>query len=161
MKRKEYKLTLDRLRERMEYDESIGHMRWKNERRSIAGTAHGDHRRIFIDGEFIYEHILIWFYVHGQWPAKIVDHIDVNGANNQAKNLREATRSENALNRSGANANNRCGFLGVSTRKDGFIAQLRIAGVSYSSNVKATPEEASEAYKELRKKHCPQIGLHG
>ncbi|WP_438391082.1 HNH endonuclease [Caballeronia sp. DA-9] len=160
MKRKTYKLTHARLLERLEYDSALGRLRWRNKRNTIAGTKHGDHRRIYIDGEFIYEHLLIWFYVHGSWPKNIVDHIDVEGSNNEAGNLRDITVSENALNRAGANSNNRLGVRGVHAHGRGYRAQLMVGGVKLFSHVRDTVEDARAEWKLLVERHCPRVITH-
>lgn len=59
---------------------------------------HG-YRRVVIDYKKYYEHHLVWFYVHGEWPDEI-DHIDGDRANNAPANLRLCNRSLNNCNRS-------------------------------------------------------------
>lgn len=65
----------------------------------IAGTvnSHG-YIVIEIDGVFYGAHRLAWFYVTGEWPKSLIDHIDGIKRNNIFANLREATRRQNAQN---------------------------------------------------------------
>ncbi len=57
---------------------------------------HG-YRRVVIDYIKYYEHHLVWFYVHGEWPDEI-DHIDGCTWNNAPDNLRLCTRTQNNFN---------------------------------------------------------------
>ena len=157
MKRFDYKLTLTRLREVLSYDPATGHFTWKRAAKR-AGTPHGDHRRLMVDGEFIYEHVLAWFYCHGVWPSAIVDHRDVDGSNNRIDNLRLATVSVNALNRSGPNSNNQTtGMLGVGRHGSGFRAVLTVRGRTFRSSVQRTPEAAADLYLQLRDVHASEV----
>lgn len=45
------------------------------------------------------EHVLIWFYMTGNWPAHDIDHEDHDGHNNRWSNLRELTHKQNLENR--------------------------------------------------------------
>ena len=44
-------------------------------------------------------HRLAWFYMKGKWPSNEIDHINGNTSDNRIRNLREATRLQNAHNR--------------------------------------------------------------
>ena len=43
-------------------------------------------------------HQIIWVYMTGKWPDKLIDHEDLNGENNKWYNLRLATQSQNMMN---------------------------------------------------------------
>jgi len=88
---------------------------------------------------------------------KDVDHLHHNGLDNRKEELVIRSRSQNLLNRRGAQSNSKTGFLGVvhgifdrgkgnGQPKTGYRAQLRINGKKYRSSVRRTPEEASAWY---------------
>jgi hypothetical protein len=47
-----------------------------------------------------YDHHLAWLLHYKEWPQKQIDHINNNKSDNRIKNLRLATVSQNAMNRS-------------------------------------------------------------
>lgn len=70
------------------------------------------YRRIMIKGRHYYSHRLAWLVLSGQFPDDEIDHVDGNGLNNSAKNLRPATRTENTRNKRKP-VNNTTGIVGV------------------------------------------------
>jgi HNH endonuclease len=66
-----------------------------------------------INGCHIYLYHVIWvFHTNGKWAKNELDHIDRNRRNNKVSNLREATRSENQMNKR-CQDNNKSGITGV------------------------------------------------
>lgn len=101
------KITAERLREVLDYDPGTGAWTWLVSlgSRAQAGCRagkyrmkRGGYRRITIDGTSYLAHRLAWLYVHGEWPSRVIDHRDGDGANNAEYNLREATQSQNCGN---------------------------------------------------------------
>lgn len=100
-------LTAARLRELLSYDPLTGAFVWTRPqaRRLKPGASAGCRHSIKgyfyikIDGRSFMAHRLAWLYVHGEWPADQVDHVDRNRANNRITNLRVVTGAENAHNR--------------------------------------------------------------
>jgi hypothetical protein len=98
---------------------------------------------------------VVWLLVHGEWPAKEIDHIDNNPANNRIENLRLANRSENNWNKT------RSYSYGV--LKHGATWRIRVEkyGKRYIASRFNTKDEAIEfrdlLVEELFEKFCPKI----
>jgi len=72
--------------------------------------------RISILGKEYYGHILAWFYMTGEWIAEI-DHKNTIKSDNKWENLREATHSQNLMNRP-TQSNNTSGYKGINWSKE-------------------------------------------
>lgn len=74
---------------------------------------------------------MAWLYMTGAWPKAELDHIDRNPANNVFSNLREATGSQNCMNRHYSKGNT-SGHTGVSwnEKKQQWKAGIHVAGKS-------------------------------
>lgn len=85
-----------------------------------------------------------------------VDHRDRNTLDNRKKNLRPATRAQNAWNR-GKLSTNRSGFKGVHWDKNGrcWRAKIEANGVRHKLGKFPTAQAAHEAYK------AAALELHG
>lgn len=84
---------------------------------SMAGYKNKDgYLVIEIDNKCYPIHRLIFMMFYGYFPSEI-DHIDNNKLNNKIKNLRQATRSENCLNRL-KRSDNTSGVKGVYWHKN-------------------------------------------
>lgn len=109
-------LTAERLRELLHYDPETGVFTWRVNRRGhtrqgdIAGS--GSPVVICLDCRKYLGHRLAWLYMMDQWPSALVDHVDLDSANNRWSNLRAATKSQNSANRL-AQRNSRSGVKGV------------------------------------------------
>jgi hypothetical protein len=95
---------------------------------------------------WLFAHRLAWFYVHGVWPMKFIDHRDRVRDNNAIDNLREATRSQNQHNRS-ISVNNTSGVTGVGwdSRKQKWRAQIYLDNRGVDIGYYDTLEEATAA----------------
>ncbi len=146
-------LTADGLRSVLDYDAETGNFHWKVTRgRAIAGAQTGyknarGYLIIRIDGKNYKAHRLAWLYVTGEWPANQIDHINNNPGDNRFCNLREATHSENMMNKS-RYANNKSGFKGVHLHKQSkrWRARIRIDNKNISLGLFDTPQLAYAAY---------------
>lgn len=154
-------LTWNELKARLSYDPETGEFtklartdalgkRYKEQR--LAGCVRKEDGRITIrlNGKQYYRSRLAWLYVYGEWPAREVDHIDRNPANDRLDNLRLATRSENCTNRIGWHKKVACP-RGVYKSPRGWAAQICKNYKSRYLGTFKTPEEAHEAYLEAAK----------
>jgi hypothetical protein len=115
-------LTAEYVRSILDYNPETGDLTWratKSGRRSkTAGTTgewgnHGKRRRtITIDGVIYKAHRIIWLWMTGGWPPRMIDHEDRDSLNNRWLNLRLATPLLNSHNRD-PNRNNTSGTPGV------------------------------------------------
>lgn len=124
------KLTQDGLKELLSYDCISGRFTWLKptannvKAGSIAGGKNKDgYIQIRIYMTLYQAHRLAWLYVHGTWPESEIDHKDEVKTNNAIANLREATRKQNAENRSGYR-NNTSGFRGVHYARGKWVARV-------------------------------------
>lgn len=114
-------ITVERLRELLDYDPATGIFRWRSSRGrgvragDIAGTPqnHG-YWQLCIDAKIYMAHRIAWFYVHGEWPEIEIDHWDLDKRNNRLDNLRNSTKSQNQANMGPKRKNNITGMKGVS-----------------------------------------------
>ena len=140
------------------YDADTGQFIWRKPRQgtsvgAIAGcvitnrTTGRQYIHIGVNGDHHLAHRLAWFYVHGEWPANDIDHIDGDGLNNRLENLRQATRSENCWNR-GAQSTNTSGYKGVCWHKNRnkWVASITADGRQKHLGYFKTPELAYAAY---------------
>lgn len=72
---------------------------------------------ININGKLHQAHKLIWLYHYNEYIEDGLDHINRIRDDNRIENLRKATKSENAINKS-TQSNNKSGHSGVFFRKD-------------------------------------------
>lgn len=145
--------TPQRIDALLSVDASTGEIRWKKSAGRVkAGDLAGGYdkngyRRLSIDGEEVYAHQLVFFAAHGYWCG-LIDHINGQRDDNRIENLRDATASENAKNRTEWRNGVK---LGARRTPDGrWAARIVCDGVSYHLGVYATQEEAHEAYMRAR-----------
>jgi hypothetical protein len=126
---------------------------------SIVGTKDKDgYLKTLIKRKPYRVHRLIWIMHYGYEP-KILDHINCVPDDNRIENLREATHSQNNLNRNMHNRNT-TGFKGISYIKDRqlYRASLMIDGVKHVFGHYKTAEEAYAIYCQEVKNRCGQFG---
>jgi hypothetical protein len=152
------KLTHQRLKEVLSYDEVSGHFFWRKvlsnrvKPGACAGTlCKNGYIYISIDGSRYLAHRLAVFYVTGEAPAKFVDHINGFSTDNRICNLRNASPRINAENRQGPQSNNALGILGVSMKRKKFLAQIVVNGSHRNLGVFDTAEQAQFAYLDAKR----------
>lgn len=110
---------LEYLKECFRYDRRTGLLFWKkrplkhfSDRKSqrwwnsnfagmeaLGSICTSGHKRGFLDGKSCAAHRVVWKLVTGKEPPDVIDHIDRDPINNRWGNLREATNSQNFINR--------------------------------------------------------------
>lgn len=134
-------LSAERAREALVYNQETGVFTWRLQPvcrprlrpGQLAGMLNSDgYWRLKIDSVAHLAHRVAWLYVHGRWPTGFIDHINGIRSDNRLCNLREATRSENARNRS-LRKDNSSGVVGVHfDRRNGkWIATGSVDGAHY------------------------------
>lgn len=123
------------LKERLHYNHETGVFTWKTRPiehfkglRSFNGwntrcagkVAGGEDRcgyqRIIVDSTRYQSHRLAWLYVHGEFPASQIDHINGKRDDNRLVNLRSVSQQENLKNQK-KRTDNKSGFVGVHWNK--------------------------------------------
>ena len=98
-------MTQERLKQLLDYDPGTGVFRWKvsnNSRRAgqiAGGLTNNGYVRIRLGGKPYLAHRLAWFFVHGYFPHKGMDHKNRIRHDNRIDNIREATQSQNCANK--------------------------------------------------------------
>lgn len=173
MKRPEetlHRACLEYLRASLRYDPETGVFTWAKDNilaggakvvsnGDRAGTINADgYRQIQfkIDGRKrgFKEHRLAWLLVHGKWPTNQIDHVNGDRSDNRIVNLREATNSQNMMNRK-LNANSGSGVKGVSFHRGSqrWRARLQFNGKRIHLGDFKNKEAAEIAYEAAAKRH--------
>jgi hypothetical protein len=151
---------LEEIHSLFECDPEKGLLFWKNRsRQRWRGTAGQLHTngywtvRVGKKRKRLLNHRIIFALVHGRWPNRI-DHINMDRSDNRISNLREATRSQNAMN-ARKQRDNTSGFKGVSRWRGKWQAKIQRDGKQRFLGAFSTPQDAALAYKNAA------INLHG
>lgn len=92
-------LTQELVLSQLDYNPYSGYFTRRKNGKPV-GSDHGNgYLTVYVLGKHYYAHRLAWLYVTGEWPKDDIDHIDGNRINNSWGNLREATRSQNLINK--------------------------------------------------------------
>lgn len=91
------------LKENLYYDPDTGFFTWKNntikaKKGDIAGRLVHGYIKIGFKRKEIPAHRLAWFYMYGEWPKNVVDHINGIKTDNRICNLRDVTIRQNNQN---------------------------------------------------------------
>lgn len=153
-------LTADRVRHLVNYEPKTGLFTWNAKRRRCTPGAKAGCRMkngyiiIRLDNVLYLAHRLAWLYMTGAWPAHQIDHVNGDRADNRFCNLREATNIENAHNRN-KRRNNKSGYTGVRAENKRWLAEIKVNYKPIRLGLFDTPEEASRAYQDARRKYHP------
>ena len=158
--------TAKRLLELLSYDPETGAFRWRVTRSRIAtagaeaGSLHSNgYIHLMVDQRRIFAHRAAWLMMTGSHAEGLIDHIDGDKTNNRRSNLRVADKSINSLNRHKASRNSATGLLGVSAKRNKFVAELQIGDNRIRVHGFKTAEEAYSSYLALKAAHAPMA--HG
>lgn len=150
-------LTQDELKKRLIYDASSGIfsriITAKSKNLKVGYIRKDGYRYIRGDKKQYLAHRLVWLYVNGKFPNKLIDHINGIKDDNRICNLREANNSQNGMNKTKLK-NNTSGYKGVCLdKKSGkWVAQTRVDGRKKLIGRYESPEDASKAYDDFTKK---------
>lgn len=156
-------LTAERVRELLDYDPTTGVFRWRGTRRGVplwksneAGCVHtgknAPRRQIHIGGRLFYASRLAWLLMTGHWPGAEVDHINRDQLDDRWDNLREASASQNRVNRDQPNGSGLPRGVRQSHDKTGhFTARITVKKREYHLGTFRTPEAAHAAYLQAVK----------
>jgi hypothetical protein len=151
-------LTVERLKSLLKYDPQTGFFAWLADRgrKPTAGKIAG-HRQpkswvIRVDGRLYGANRLAWLFMHGTWPAQVIDHINGNPHDNRIENLRDVSHTVNLQNQRKANCDSQTGLLGVSPFQDRFAAHIKVNGRVKYLGLFSTAEAGHEAYLTAKRK---------
>ena len=151
-------LTAERLRKLVHYDPNTGLMTWREHRRpSLVAQPIGwvddrVRRVVRIYGKHQKVARLAWLYVHGEWPSGLIDHANLDVADNRIANLRDATHAENCANRK-KDERSRQPFKGICFNRGRWQAQIGVARRRIFLGQFDTAEEAHAAYVNAARHH--------
>ena len=164
-------LSAARLREVVDYDPETGAFTRKvrlAQRHQVGdradflvvkGTLHG-YRRLSIDSKRYLAHRCAWLYVYGQWPSKLIDHINGDKGDNRIANLRDVTMSVNLQNVYGPQSNSHSGYLGVVPHVDGgYRARITLNGKTTCLGVYRRAKDAYKAYLDAKRRIHPGCSI--
>jgi hypothetical protein len=149
-RRRQSKLTAERLKELLRYFPTTGRFQWRRReagggRKGEAGNSRpGQYCRIQIDGVNHFAHRVAWLYVHGEHPAAEINHKNGNPADNRIANLEQCARLENVWH---AVRRNTSGDTGVYRSGRKWRASITVNGRRYNLGRYDTRKEAAAAYR--------------
>jgi hypothetical protein len=164
-RRKTPPLTLERVKDVVDYQSISGEFVWKISPTSSvavgsrAGSVHSSgYKIITIDGTRVRAHRLAWFYNHGVWPSNGMDHINGQKLDNRLENLRDSTASVSSFNR-GRPSNNTSGIVGVRWDKRGkkWRASITIKHKDVYLGAYDNVRDAQAARAKAERKYFPGI----
>lgn len=160
-------LTLDQIKELLDYDPTTGLLTWRiragqpmfNARcagHNVTCRHTQGYLRIGLHYKRYLVHRIVWLLMTGTWPKHQIDHINGNKKDNRWCNLREATYSQNGCNR-GKPRNNTSGLKGVSWHKgqQKWRADISVNGQQQWLGTYTCPAAAHLAYQ------LATLQLHG
>jgi hypothetical protein len=153
-------LSVDRLRELLDYNPETGVFIWRVQSGrqpvgSTAGWKQGGRIYIKVSGHQVAAHRLAWLYVYGFMPKQQIDHINGDPSDNRITNLRDVSDIENKQNIRKPKAGNKSGYLGVAPNKKRWFAKITVNRQQICLGTYDTPEEAYQAYVAAKRRLHP------
>lgn len=142
------------IKETLSYNPLTGKLSWAKRGKGIQFNKEpgcvnkiDGYRIVGVGGNTFKYHNLVWFLHYGEWPELEIDHINRDPLDNKIKNLRLATRQQNAANRKMGH-NNFHKFKGMSYEKDRkkWLARIRVDGVLKNLGRYDNIVDAAKAY---------------
>ena len=155
-------------RQRLSYDPETGLISWLDPgpdafatlkgyrifKRNFCGKTAGSispdgYVKLRLNGASLLAHRVIWAMVYGYDPVDDIDHRDMCRSNNRIGNLRQATRSQNCMNKL-TRSDNTSGSKGVSWHKvtGKWSASICVDGHAAHLGVFTNKQDATRAYQE-------------
>ena len=156
-------LNVAQLHALLHYEPSTGVFTWKTRAGangkipagSVAGCSTEDYgyHQIRINKKLYQAHRLAWFYVHGVWPSRHIDHKNGVTSDNSLDNLREVTPTQNGQNQRRAHSRSTSGLLGAAWDKGRGLwrAAIQTDGHGKYLGHFTTPELAHAAYIKAKR----------
>lgn len=112
------------------------------------------YRAFWLDNKKYYAHRIVFLMTHGYVP-KIIDHIDGNRSNNSPENLREASQSQNNINRKRPAKTNSTGYTGVcyNNKLGRYVAYINVNKRRKQIGCYKTVEAAAAARRDAEIKY--------
>lgn len=155
------KPSIERLRETLLLNPESGELFHKETRSWYAkkGVRAGHvgpkgYRVVNIDRKPAKAHHIVFALTHGRWPEGQIDHINGNRDDNRPCNLREATPSQNAMNR-GLQPNNKSGHKGIfwNAAAQRWVVTVTTCGKPTANRFRTLDEAISARAKMVRERH--------
>ena len=138
--------TQEQIRSAFSYDENTGAFVRLKDGNVVGTKLSTGYVTVWFAGKHYMAHVLAWIYVNGSRP-EVVDHANLDRADNRLANLRPANRSQNRAN-SNTNRGNK---YPKGVRKDPrcrrYHAAVSVNGKAKHLGMFDTVEEAHAAYK--------------
>jgi len=149
-------VDLEAIRKTFSYDEANGGLVLIGKRKN--GKTFSSERKpnragyitVWVNGKDHLEHRLVWFYIHGEKPCGMVDHINRVKTDNRIENLRIVEHSTNAHNRTAPNKGNKSGYLGVTLRGSKYEAAIWVKGKNVRLGIFPDAESAHAEYARYK-----------
>ncbi len=118
-------ITQEELLELLHYDPNSGLFTWikKTSNRIKVGDIAGSindkgYIDIRLNNHLFRAHRIAWLYMHGVWPANVIDHINHIKTDNRICNLRDVSMTVNSSNLSEKSSSSFSGYTGVTWCKN-------------------------------------------